>query len=78
MVRLPTVVNWAGWKWVNPKVGRSRYWAAKLERREMRMPREWMRYVRPWRIKIKSALLRGGSMISRLILLITIRPYSVT
>ena len=57
VVRLPTVVNCAGWKWVNPNVGRSRYWAAKMDRREMRTPREWMRYVRPSRKKIKSALL---------------------
>lgn len=43
VARFPTVVSWAGWKWVNPKVGRSLYWAAKDESLDMRMPSDRIR-----------------------------------
>ena len=35
VARLPTVVNWAGWKCVKPRVGKSRYWAANAEKRSI-------------------------------------------
>ena len=57
MARFPTVKSCAGWKWVNPRVGRSLYCAAKAERRDMRTPSERMRYPRPVCKKMRSALL---------------------
>lgn len=42
---------------MKPSVGREAYSAAKEERREMRIERDLMRRVRPWRRKMRSALL---------------------
>lgn len=57
MARLPTVVSWAGWKWVKPNVGRSRYWAANDEKRSMTTASFLSSSVSASRMKIKSALL---------------------
>lgn len=57
MVRLPTVVNWAGWKCVKPNVGRSRYCAAKAEKRSMTTASFPSSSVSASRRKIRSALL---------------------
>ena len=35
VARLPTVVSCAGWKWVKPSVGKSRYCAATAEKRSI-------------------------------------------
>jgi hypothetical protein len=53
----PTVVSWAGWKWVKPRVGRALYCSAKSASREMTMASLSRRRVRPSRRKIRSALL---------------------
>jgi len=53
----PTVVNWAGWKWVNPSVGRSRYFWAKVDRREIVTANFGRRRSRACRRNIRSALL---------------------
>lgn len=57
VARLPTVVSWAGWKWVKPRVGRSRYCLAKLARREITVASFGRRMSRPSRRKMRSALL---------------------
>lgn len=54
----PTVVSWAGWKWVNPRVGRDLYCSAKSARREMTTASLSRTSPSPSRRKIRSALLR--------------------
>lgn len=59
-MRFPTVVNCAGWKCVKPRVGKSRYCFANLAKRSMTTASFWMRRSSPWRMKMRSALLRRG------------------
>ena len=54
---LPTVVSCAGWKWVNPSVGSARYCDANADKRDITTDRERRRYVRAWRMNMRSALL---------------------
>ena len=52
--RLPTVVSCAGWRWVNPKVGKSRYCRANSARRDSTLANFGRRMSNPWRSIIKS------------------------
>lgn len=58
VARFPTVVSCAGWRWVYPNVGNSRYIIANLASRDKTLANFGRRMSNPWRRTIKSLIIK--------------------
>lgn len=65
VARFPTVVSCAGWRWVYPNVGNSRYIIANLARRDKTLANFGRRISNPWRRTIKSLIIKMDKVYRR-------------